>query len=238
MWLLVLATYLAFTIKGLCGFANTIVFDSITSFAHNNINISPIELLVGYPSNFIITWKERKSVSLKKSLPLIFLILAGSIPGALFLKSGDTRLLKIILGFVIIMIAIEMFLRERVVKKHQSSKLVMAVIGIISGALCGLFGIGALMAAYVSRTTENTHEFKGNLCLVFCVENTVRVITYIATGIITLEIARSALVLLPVMLLGLLSGMGLSRIVNEKLAKRLVLLFLIVSGLSLIIKNL
>lgn len=238
MLILIIATYVAFIVKGLCGFANTICFDTITSFAHNNINISPIELLVGYPTNFVITWKERKSVSLKKSIPLILLVLAGSIPGALFLKSGDTRLLKIILGFVVIVIAAEMFLRERAVKKRKSSRILLGIIGVLSGALCGLFGIGALMAAYVSRTTENTSEFKGNICLVFCVENTVRIVTYLVTGIITLEIVKQALILLPFMLFGLVTGMRLSKIVNEETAKKMVLLFLVISGLSLILKNL
>ncbi len=44
MWLWILATIVAFYIKGLCGFANTLVFTSILGFGTNNINISPIEV--------------------------------------------------------------------------------------------------------------------------------------------------------------------------------------------------
>ena len=38
MWLWILAAFAAFYIKGLCGFANTLVFTSILGFGANNIN--------------------------------------------------------------------------------------------------------------------------------------------------------------------------------------------------------
>lgn len=59
MWLWILATVVAFFIKGLCGFANTLVFTSILGFGANNVNISPVELVLGYPTNIILTWKNR-----------------------------------------------------------------------------------------------------------------------------------------------------------------------------------
>ena len=53
-WIWILATLSAFFLKGLCGFANTMVFDSILGFAVNNVNISPIELILGFPTNIIL----------------------------------------------------------------------------------------------------------------------------------------------------------------------------------------
>ncbi len=47
----IIATIAAFFIKGLCGFANTLVFNSILAFGNNNINVSPVEVLLGYPTN-------------------------------------------------------------------------------------------------------------------------------------------------------------------------------------------
>ena len=46
MW--VIATFVAFFVKGVCGFANTLVFTSILSYGTANANISPTELLIGY----------------------------------------------------------------------------------------------------------------------------------------------------------------------------------------------
>ena len=42
----IIATITAYIIKGMCGFANTLVFSSIMSFTANNINITPTELLL------------------------------------------------------------------------------------------------------------------------------------------------------------------------------------------------
>ena len=45
MYLWMLAAVVAYFIKGLCGFANTLVFTAILSFGSVNANISPIDLL-------------------------------------------------------------------------------------------------------------------------------------------------------------------------------------------------
>ena len=67
----IIATLCAFFVKGLCGFANTLVFTSILSFGTANINISPVELMLGYPTNVIISWKERRSINPRICIPLL-----------------------------------------------------------------------------------------------------------------------------------------------------------------------
>jgi uncharacterized membrane protein YfcA len=238
MTVLIFATFLSFIIKGMSGFANTIVFNSITSFAADNVNISPLELLIGYPSNLVIAWKERKSISIKECLPLILFLILGSVPGVFILKTANAKYIKVFLGVVIILFGIEMLLRECAKKKRKSSKAVLAIIGIITGLLCGMFGIGALTAAYMSRTTTTSSQFKGNMCLVFVVENTIRVVVYALSGLITYAVIKTALLMMPIMLIGLALGMQLSKAVDEKLAKQGILLLLIISGASLILSNL
>lgn len=235
IWMMI-ATICAYFVKGLCGFANTLVFSTILSFGVDNINISPIELLLGYPSNVIISWKERKSVNWRVCLPLAALVLLGNIPGILLLKNVDTQLIKIIFGFVIIGIGIEMLLREKS-KKAKESRVLLIIIGMISGILCGLYGIGALLAAYVGRVTDNSQSFKANICMVFIVENTFRIIMYLATGIITLQSFKQALMLIPFMLLGLFVGMKSSSVLDEKLVKKIVIIMLIISGAALVVQN-
>lgn len=234
---MIAAIVIAYIVKGLCGFANTLVFTSILSFQRNNINISPVEVLAGYPSNVIIAWKERKNLSYKIWLPLSALVIVGCLPGILFLKAGNAQLLKVIFGLAVVLIGLEMLLRERQKEKKKSSPVVLAVIGMISGLLSGLFGIGALLAAYVGRTTQDSSSFRGNLCIVFVIENTFRIIVYALTGIITLSTVKNALYLIPFMLLGLLLGMGLSKIIDEKIMKKIIVVMLIISGISLIISN-
>lgn len=233
-----IATIAAFFVKGLCGFANTLVFTTILSFENNNVNISPVELFLGYPTNIILAWKERRSIQWKICLPLALLVIAGSIPGILFLKNADTTVIKIIFGFVIILIGLEMLLREFRPGTIKQSSIVLGVIGVLSGLLCGLYGIGALLGAYVSRVTDDSHAFKANICIVFLVENTLRIVLYTLWGIVTWEILKQAVILLPLMLVGLALGMWSSKLLPEKIVKRAVVIMLMISGLALILNSL
>ncbi|SKB47319.1 hypothetical protein SAMN06296386_101133 [Lachnospiraceae bacterium] len=237
MTLWIIATLVAFFVKGLCGFANTLVFTSVLGFGIANVNISPVELVLGYPTNLIMTWKNRKQLKVGVYLPLALLVLAGSIPGAFLLKNINVQYLKIFFGIVVILIGIEMFLREYQKTQLRESKPLLGVIGILSGLLCGLFGIGALLAAYVGRVTDTSDEFKANINAVFIVENTVRLIIYTALGVITFESVKQAVLLTPFMLAGLFAGMKSSAILDEKYVKKLVIILLIISGAVLAAKN-
>ena len=227
------AAVCAYFVKGLCGFANTLVFSTILSFSTNNVNISPVELVLGLPSNIMISYKERKSVQWKVCLPLAGLVLLGDIPGILLLKNTNTQVIKGIFGFVIIAIGVEMLLREYM-RKTKKSQLLLITVGILSGILCGLYGIGALLAAYMGRVTDNSSSFKGNLCIVFLIDNLFRLVMYGVTGIITLATLKQSVVLFPFMALGLFLGMKGSSFLDEKKIKKLVIIMLILSGVSLI----
>lgn len=237
MGLWILATLSAFFVKGLCGFANTLVFTSILGFGSSNVNISPVEIVLGFPTNVILAWKERKNLQPRVFVPLALLILAGSIPGALFLKNADSQVLKVVFGVVLMFTGLEMLAREYKTIKMKESKLMLGLVGLAAGVLSGLFGVGALLAAYVSRVTDNTSEFKANFSAVFIMENLFRMGLYGTLGIITGDSLKRSLVLFPFMLLGLFGGMKSSQVLDEKLVKKLVILLLVISGGVMIWKN-
>ena len=238
MLLWILAAVAAFFVKGLCGFANTMVFTAIASYGAANANISPVDLVLGYPTNIILMWKGRKELDTKIWLPLAALVLAGSIPGALLLKHANAGAIKVVFGAVIILLGAEMLLRGRKNGEKQASKALLAGIGLLAGLLCGLFGIGALLAAYVSRTTKDTRSFKANISAVFVVENTFRIASYAVLGLLTLDTLKMVLLLIPFALLGLFAGMKSSSIMDDKLVSRIVAVLLMLSGVSLILTNL
>ena len=231
-WLWMLAAASAYFIKGLCGFANTLVFTSILSFGVANANISPIDLLLGYPTNIILTWKNRKKLDAKVYLPLAAMVLAGSVPGALLLKNVDARVIKLVFGVVVVLLGAEMLSREYSKRKLRSSKPVLLLIGVTAGVLSGMFGVGALLAAYVSDA------FKANISAVFIADNTFRIVLYSVLGLLTFDTVKFVLTLLPFALLGLFAGMRCSSRMDEKLVRKITSVLLILSGISLILKNL
>ena len=71
------ATLLAYTVKGVTGFGNTLVIDSLFSFTESNKLITPIDLLFSLPTNTFITLRERRHITFKTVLPLAILIVIG-----------------------------------------------------------------------------------------------------------------------------------------------------------------
>jgi uncharacterized membrane protein YfcA len=234
----ILATIAAYFVKGLCGFANTLVFTTVLSFGTANASISPIDLVLGYPTNLILTWKNRNRLDWKVWLPLSVLVLMGSVPGALLLKNADVRSIKLIFGLVVAALGTEMLLKKDGRQRRSAPKLLLALIGVAAGVLCGLFGVGALLAAYVSRVTDSGDAFKANISAVFIVDNTFRLILYSFLGLLTLDTVKLALLLLPLGLASLLLGIWCSRHMKEAPVRKATAALLVLSGLSLILKNL
>jgi len=235
---LFISTLLAYFIKGITGFGNTLVMGSLFSFVVSNRLTTPVDLIFGIPTNTYIVWRERKNISLKVVIPLSLMLLAGIIPGTFLLKVGNDRILKSILGVVVVVMALEMWTRKP--NKNESQKnnpIFMVLIGVISGVLAGLYGIGALLVAYISRTTDNKSEFRANICCVFLVDNIFRFFLYLFTGILNKEIFILTLFLSPAVFLGMRIGIKVDSNMNEETVKKVVIYLLIISGTVLLMKS-
>ena len=162
-------------------------------------------------------------------------MLAGNIPGALMLSHIDGRIVKIIFGAAIIFIALDMMRGQG--KPQKESKWMTALVGVAAGVLSGLFGVGALLAAYVSRITETGSAFKANISVVFLAENVFRFALYAALGILDRTALVLAVKLMPFMLVGLFAGIAVSQKIDDQQIKKLVLCLLVVSGAVLIAQN-
>ena len=234
MVLWIIAAFAGYFVKGVCGFANTLVLTGILSFGADNVNITPVDLILSYSANAAMAYRERAHIRLNVALPLIALTLAGCIPGAFLLRTGNARIIKMAAGAAIILAAVLMLVKK---SKEHKSKLLTILIGVVSGVLSGLYGIGALMSVCVTRMTESSHEFKANMSLIFFAEGTFRIILYSCIGILNLQLLLRGLMLLPVSLAGLFCGMKLSGHIDEAKARYVVIFFLIVSGAVLILNN-
>ena len=234
MFIWILAALCAYFVKGLCGFANTLVFTGILSFGTDHVQISPVELLLGFPTNAILAWRERQHIRPRLCLTLSLLLLIGSTAGTLLLRHADAALVRVLFGCVIVALSLENLLRRQKGPAGQMPRAVMSLIGLFSGFLCGLYGVGALLGVYVSRVTEDSHAFKDNLCTVFLIENLYRIVLYAVTGILDLACLKQAALLLPFMLFALWAGMRSARVLKEETVRKAVMLLLLFSGLALI----
>ena len=86
--------------------------------------------------------------------------------------------------------------------------------------------------------TEDGDSFKANISAVFIADNTFRVILYSAMGLLTLDTVKFIVLLIPFALLGLFAGMKCSSRMDETLVRKITSVLLVLSGISLILKNL
>lgn len=199
---LFLCALIAYIIKGVAGFGNTLLMVPLFSFILPSQIISPMDLLFSIPINLFLVLRDRKSFSFKIVLPLSLLLLIGDIPGALFLKTSNDVVLKIILSFLIIGIAIEMWTRPKSNSGKMPNIFFLGFIGILSGLTAGIFGISVLLVAYISRTTSDKGAFKANLGFVFLIDNLSRLIYYPQVGLFTKEVLTNFFYFLPVVIIG------------------------------------
>ena len=232
-----LAVCLAYFIKGLTGFANTLVLTATMSFFRSSRDITPLDLLLSLPANLLLALRQWCSIQWRKALPLAGLTLAGCIPGTLLLRGASPAALKIVFGVLLIGLGLERLLRPAHGTGKQSP-LVQGCIAAVSGMIAGLFGVGALLAASMSRTADSPEEYRATLGLVFAVENIFRIVLYSVMGLLHAAMVVDALKLVPCMLVGMLAGSALSKRMNPQRLTQAVMVMLMISGLALILQNL
>ena len=239
MILWMFAALAGYFVKGVAGIGNTLVVTSLMAYTRTNAEITPVELLLCVPTNLVMAWANRKAINWKLSIPPLLMVLAGDVLGVLLLKNVDVSALKIIFGVVLILLSVEMLWRELRGKSGQPSHpALMLALGIAAGVLCGMFGVGALLAAYFARVTTDDATYKGSMSMIFAVENTFRIVAYSVTGLLTAQSLQNALGLLPFMAAGLFLGMKLAHRMNPRTMRLIVTVMLMLSGLPLLLTNL
>lgn len=235
---LFISTLFAYFTKGITGFGNTLVIGSLFSFVVSNRITTPVDLILGIPTNIYIAWRERKNISMKVVIPLSLMLLAGIIPGTFLLKTGNDWMLKSLLGIVVFGMALEMLMRKSNKSgENKGNPIFLVVIGVLSGILAGLYGIGALLVIYISRTTQNKNQFRGNICCVFLVDNIFRFFLYLFTGILNKEILLMSLFLSPAVIIGMIIGIKVDANMKEETVKKSIIALLMAMGIVLFFKS-
>lgn len=235
---LFVVVFIAYFIKGITGFGNTLVMAPLFSFVVSNRFTTPVDLLISIPTNIYLVWRNRKSLNFRTVAPMSLMLLTGVVPGILLLKTGNDLLLKSVLGLVIIALGIEMLYRKPVQQgSGKGNKVLLIIVGLASGVLAGMYGISAFLVAYISRTSEDRGQFRANLCSLFLVDNIFRLFWYSAAGLMTLEIMKFTALILPAVALGMYVGTKVDTGLKEETVRKATIYLLIVSGAVLLARS-
>lgn len=239
MVLWMIAALVGYFIKGVAGFGNTLVVTGVMAFSRANAEITPVELLLCIVPNSALAWANRHAINWKLCLAPLCMVLAGDALGVLLLANMDVGAMKLIFGVVLILLGIEALWREsRKTAMKRANPLLLGILGISAGVLCGMFSVGALLAAYFARVTTDDSAYKGSMCMIFAVENIFRVVAYGLSGLLTVTTLQNTALLLPFMGAGLFLGMKCSGRISTRWMKVIINVLLLFSGASLILTNL
>ena len=233
------AQFLGYIIKGLAGFGNPLLANPLMAMRIDNVHITPGVLPVDMCVNIYISIKNRKSFIMKLALPIAACIMIGVIPGTLFLKVGTQWVIKALLGVFIIFLGVEMLTRKNTEgTQRKNNPIVMGIVSVISGFLSGLFGINMLFLAYLNRYVSNRHQFRANVCFIFCFENVFRLIMYAVNGMLTKFTLMISLLSIPAAILGIGLGTRIDLKLDERKSNIVMCSVFILGGLSILVKAL
>ncbi|MDE2756968.1 MAG: sulfite exporter TauE/SafE family protein, partial [Acidobacteriota bacterium] len=160
-------------------------------------------------------------------------LLAGAVPGSLagvfLLASWANRPMEIILGVAVIGVGL-FYLRNTPSAPVVSDRWGLAA-GFAGGLLGGMFGTsGPAYVAFLSSQALDKAAFRATLIVLFAVEYAWRLGLYAHQGLLDIQGLQLALTLLPALVAATLLGHFVHLRVGEKVFRRWVAVFLLVSG--------
>ena len=226
-----ISTCMAFTVKGLVGFGDPLIFTPLLSVYLPNAVITPAFAPVSPFLNVGIVWKNRKFFNPKIVIPIAAFNMLGIIPGTLLLKFGSPQGLKLLAGLVIIAMGLEMLTRKPSAVPRQNA-LLRSLAAFFSGMMTALFGMNMLILAYMERFTTSREDFRANACFILFVENLFRLVMFTSQGLFTVETLGMTAIVFPAAVMGMAIGGWLDKKVSDALSKKFLIYVFILGGIT------
>ena len=197
----------------------------------------PMLCLTSIVLNLSVFCNARKSLDMKRILPLL---ISGAIAlpaGIWLLKIADESVLKISVGVIVILSSLIYLSGFRVSVKRE--KLAMIPVGFLSGLLNGATTFsGPPVILFFTNQRVAKHQFRASLATYFLLLNIVAVPAFIAGGLLTGCTAFKTLYLFPAVILGVLLGIKMADVVSEERFRFVALIALGVLGVFSVVSGL
>jgi hypothetical protein len=223
-----LIVFMAFFIRGMTGFANSLILVPLMALFLDIKIVVPIAAMLSLASGSLLFHSTKKQINKEFIFVLIFVML-GTLIGTHFLVTFGSSFLKSILGMMVILFSIQIFFNKTFKKIN---KWFGAIAGIIAGILGGMFTTnGPPLVIYFGNKLQK-ESFRATLNVIFFVDAIWLNSLYVARGVITFEEFKLAIILLPALIIGIFLGSKIHFKINEVLFKRVVAVILCIVGIT------
>ncbi|RIK45588.1 MAG: hypothetical protein DCC58_05940 [Chloroflexi bacterium] len=230
--------FLAFAVRGFTGFGSALVMTPLLALVFEPRLAVVATALLGLVVGAGIARQARADVDWAV-LRRVALVLAPSIVvGAALLASVEQGFLRRVLGLVVVGFGLRMLLQLRAGARFRRrwSPRVGYVAGVLSGLLGGAFGTGGPpLVVYLENQLETRGQLRATLLMSLLVLDVIRVVSYVAGGLIERDALVTSLAMLPGAILGAVAGSRMHLRVGERLFRLSLGLFLLLAGSLLVI---
>jgi hypothetical protein len=230
-----LASFLGGLTSGLAGFAMGLVVSGI--YLHIITPIQTATLIVGY--GFVTqgygVWALRHAVRWRSAAPFVAGGLVGVPAGTLLLTYIDPAYMRIGVGVLLIVYSVYSLARPAIKLTHEGVTAEVGV-GFLNGLLAGLTGlVGIVVVIWCQLRNWPKDVQRAVFQPVLLATILTSTVSLSVAGAVTAATMKLYLLGLPCMLAGTWAGLKLYGKLDDAAFRRIILLLLLVSGLSLIV---
>ena len=221
---------LAAFIQSSIGFGFGLVVLALLSPVLGLREASITSVLAVLPLTVFLAYRHRVHVKWKASWLLCLMIVVGAPFGVKFLKDADLRILRTVMGAILVVSAVQRLLPKTADRPWP--RILEVPCGLLSGALNGAFGTGGPpLLAYLSTKGYNRFSYVATLQILFAIGAIIRVEELVRQELFTGAILFGGMFGVVATLCGAIVGTKLLNRINEKLMGRLVTGGLLLLGL-------
>lgn len=231
-----LIIFVAFFVRSLTGFGSALVSIPFLAMLFDLKFAVPLEAVLEIGLSAMLLGRVFRSIHKKTLVPLILGTIIGSLLGTYILYSFANIFLKRTLGIVIIIFAFNMLIG----KPGHTVRTVSSWWGVPAGAIGGVFGglfgtSGPAFVMYLSYKLKTKEAFRASMIGLFAVDYSWRTGVYAATGLLTMETIKIALLFTPALIMGTMLGHKAHFRISPMRFKQAVAAILMLSGIFLFI---
>lgn len=235
---------LANIIQGITGFAGTILAMPFSIMLVGYDVAKPVLNVLGLLSGIYVFVGNKKHVNWKEFRKIIVIMIVGIFAGMgiKYLLGGKENILYMALGVFVIVLAVQGLYKMLLAKKKEtedakkdSKGSVFLLIG--AGIAHGIFVSGGpLLIGYLTKKIKDKQSFRATISTVWIVLNTIIMVSDIQGGLWTIELAKTQLITVPFLLMGMMIGGKLYKIMSQRFFMKLTYILLFISGATLLLK--
>ncbi len=231
------AALIAYGVYGLTGFGSAIVAVPLLTEVFDLRTVIPTVLVLDLCSGVFVGVRSFRIVAHKELARLAPSLLTGLFLGARLLVGVPQRPLLLALGLFLVAYAVGK-LRSRVALRPMSA-IWAAPLGFLGGSFSALFGVGGpFFVLYLARRIPNLRQLRATISSVTVLSGLARLAIFIGLGLYRKPVVLPlASMLLPFAMGGLALGTHAHRRLAPARVLRLVWTLLILSGLTLLARN-